>query len=92
MIDDDTMIRRNTALPHGEVDGELVALDMARGECFGLDRIGTEIWKMVDTPMTLATLVNTLVDQYEVSSDQCRADVLPFLSQMEKAGLVTVER
>lgn len=91
-FDPATRFVRNDKLPSGEVDGELVALDLAKGNCFGLDRIGTEIWKMAATPLALSDMVARLTEQYEVSADQCAEDLRPFLVDMVDAGLLRVEQ
>lgn len=86
----DTNFVRNDALPSGEVDGELVALDMDKGDCFGLDRVGTEIWHLAAEPVSLKAIIANMVERYEVDEAQCMADLQPFLSDMVEAGLLRV--
>lgn len=46
-------IVRNDRIPTGEIDGELVALDLEQGDCFGMDRVGTLIWGMTAEPIAI---------------------------------------
>ena len=36
-----------------EIDGEVVALDVNTGICYGLDPIGSNIWRLLETPRTV---------------------------------------
>lgn len=85
----DTIVR-NDRIPTGEIDGELVALDLERGDCFGMDRVGTLIWAMTAEPVGVAAIIDRLVMEHEVERDTCRNDVLPFIGELAEAGLVRV--
>jgi len=84
------MIVRNDQIPTGEIDGELVALDLERGDCFGMDRVGTLIWAMAAKPVHIAEIVDRLTADHEVDRATCRDDVLPFIGELAEAGLVRV--
>lgn len=90
MITEASLIVRNDAIPTGEIDGEMVALDLARGDCFGLDRIGTLIWALAAEPVRVAAIVDRLAADHDVDRATCRDDVLPFLNELRGAGLVRV--
>lgn len=89
-IDETSFVVRNAQIPTGVIDGELVALDLDRGDCFGMDRIGTVIWTMTAEPVRVAIIVDRLVEEYEVSRDICLGETLPFLGELADAGLVRV--
>lgn len=86
----DTTFVRNKTLPSGEVDGELVALDLDKGDCFGLDKIGTEIWHLAADPIALQAIIETLVERYAVDEASCERDLQPFLADMVAAGLLRI--
>ena len=83
-----TRIVRNEELPTGEVDGELVALDLERGDCFGLDRVGAAIWGIAAEPRSVGEIADALVETHDVERGQCVADLLPFIDDMIEAGLL----
>ena len=87
-IDETTRVVRNEAIPTGEVDGELVALDLDKGSCFGMDRVGSAIWELTATPVTVAEIADKLTAQHDVSREQCLADVAPFISDLLAEGLL----
>ena len=87
-INDDTRLVQLSRLPAGEIDGELMALDSQRGEILGLDPVGTAIWSLLAQPMTVAELLDRLVERFDVDLDTARRDVLPFLADLVEAGLI----
>ena len=89
-ITEASLIVRNEAIPTGEIDGEMVALDLDRGTCFGLDPIGTLIWALAASPVRVGALIDRLAADHEVDRATCRDDVLPFLADLIDAGLVRV--
>ncbi len=74
-----------------ELAGETVILDTSSDRYFALTPIGTEIWNRLQTPCTLAALCEWLQQEYEVSPEQCRADVSALLDRLAEHGLVTID-
>lgn len=87
-IDQQMRFVRNESIPTGEVDGEMVALDLDKGSCFGMDGVGSEIWAMAATPVTVAQIADALTARHDVSRDQCIADVTPFIADLLAEGLL----
>lgn len=85
---DHDRFRRNPDISFGEVDGELVALSLEHGECFGLDRIGTLIWHRAAEPVRFDALVEAMTARFEVDDPTCRADLQEFLEEMVGAGML----
>lgn len=83
-----TKVVRNESLPTGEIDGELVALDLEKGDCFGLDRVGAFIWQLAETPRTIGEIADELVDTHDVDRSQCLSDILHFVDDLIHAGLL----
>jgi hypothetical protein len=87
-VEDNMRVVRNENIPTGEVDGEMVALDLDKGSCFGMDGIGSEIWALAATPVTLAEIADALTARHEVSREQCISDVAPFIDDLLAEGLL----
>lgn len=79
---------RNENIPTGEIDGELVALDVDQGDCFGMDRVGAAIWKLADCPRTVGEIADTLVETHDVERSRCLAEIMPFVGELVEAGLL----
>ena len=87
-INETTRVVRNKNLPTGEVDGELVALDLDRGHCFGMDEIGSAIWSLSEEPVTVGAIVDSLTERFEVERERCLSDVEPFVGDLIEEGLL----
>lgn len=72
------------------VDGEIVMLDPATSQYFGLDGVGARIWELCAQPQSLASLVAVLTEDYDVDGSTCMAEVQAFVADLQSAGLVTV--
>lgn len=84
---DPVRYRRNPAIPSGEIHGEVMALDIRQGHCFGMAGVGAAIWRLLDQPRSIDDLVAALVADYEVEPDRCAADVGAFVDELVAAGL-----
>ena len=85
----DQVARSPTTLS-AEIDGEVVALDVPRGVCYGLDSVGAKIWAMIESPMAIAAVCDALGTLYEVDAETCRTDVLDLLAALSAEGLVEI--
>lgn len=71
-----------------ELDGEAVLLHLETGIYFGLDRIGTQIWRGLARQDPMDTVVAGLVDEYEVDAPTAQADVLRLIDRLKEKGLL----
>ena len=72
------------------MENELVVVSMASNEYVALDEIGRVIWELLETPVCVDTLCAQLAEKYAISPEQIRADVLPFLQELQKVSLIEV--
>jgi hypothetical protein len=90
MLTEDTPLRRSETAVSAEVGGELVALDVTRGVCYGLNSVGTRVWQLLETPRSTSEIVETLIAEYEVSPEVCTEQTSSLLSDLLGAHLVAV--
>jgi hypothetical protein len=82
VISDATLISRSPSVLVAEVDGEIVMMSIEQGRYFGLDDIGTDIWKRIETPCSFAELIDRLVADYDSDRATITADVRALLERM----------
>jgi hypothetical protein len=87
-VTDTTTISRNGTLLEAEVDGEIVALNVESGTCYGFNSTATRVWSMIEQPRTIGEICATLVAQFDVEPDDCRRDVVDLLRELQADGLV----
>ena len=73
-----------------EVAGETVILDVASGQYFALDEVGSAIWRHLKDPCTVAELCARLMQEYDVAAERCEAEVSALIEQLEQHGLVRI--
>jgi len=72
-----------------QIEDELVALNLETSFYYGVDGIGTQIWRyLVDEKMTLAEASAKLLEEYEVDAETCQRDVRAFVEQLLDAKLL----
>jgi hypothetical protein len=74
-----------------ELDGEAVVLNLDTGVYFGLDAVGTRIWRLIEERKPLRLVLETLIDEYEASPDRLQSDLLAFVERLNGKGLLSVE-
>ena len=91
-MDPQTRIERLDVLVEAEVGGELMALDIERGSCFGFNATATRIWQLIEKPCSLAELCDRLVAEHEVDYATCEAQTSAILVQLVDEGLIVLTR
>jgi hypothetical protein len=90
IVADGAVIVRSEGLLTAEVDGELMAMSVDRGICYGLNAVGTRIWALLAEPRTIDELCASLVSEYEVDAAQCRDEVVRLVKDLRAEGLATI--
>lgn len=67
---------------------EVVLLEFGRGEYFGLDAIGAEIWRRFEAGDDLGTAADYLVRRYEVGREEALRDILELVAQLRNHALI----
>ncbi|MBX3190014.1 MAG: PqqD family protein [Labilithrix sp.] len=87
-IDEGTRVRATRHVFAREFDGELVLLDLARGDYYGLDAIGARLWSGLIAGRTVADITRELAPDYDVEPETLRADLLDLARDLAEKGLV----
>lgn len=80
---------KNPATATAEIDGQLVALDIQAGVCFGLNAVATAIWKLLDEEHDVPRLADRLQDLYEVDRATCEQETRMLLDELADVGLIS---
>lgn len=84
-VADDTLIEE-------VVGDEVVMLRIQDGLCFGLNRIGSVVWRHLEHETSIGNLCDALLREYEVDRKTCESQVLALIGEVESEGLVMVRR
>ncbi len=65
-------------------------LSLRDGTYYGLEEVGAEIWRLIQTPITIDCIVASLVEMYDIDAERCRADVIALVAALVERRLVEV--
>lgn len=74
-----------------EVGDELVLLDLKSGTYFGLDPIGSHIWRLIGEGRRLGEICETLLGEYDVSSADLERDAARLTDELVTRRLLVLE-
>jgi hypothetical protein len=70
---------------------EVVILNLGDGEYYGLNRVGSRIWAMIQEPVGVAEVRDRLLQEYdELDPERCTREILHLLEQMAESALIEV--
>lgn len=84
----DITIQRRTDLLFNKIDGEVIMLSIENGEYYGMDKVGSRIWDLIEKKIKLEDLILILMDDFEVTKEQCYFDTLTFLNELKAKKLI----
>src|SRR3974390_2078230 len=74
-----------------ELSDEAVILHLNDGVYYGLDPVGTSIWKLLQTPRTIQEIRDAIMEEYDVDAEHCETDLRALLKELVEKKLVVAE-
>jgi hypothetical protein len=71
-----------------EFEGELVLLDLAGGEYYGLDALGARLWNGMLEGKSALEIAEMVKNEYDVDFERLVADLTSLAAELEKKGLL----
>ncbi len=90
-MDEDKVVHRTGEMIETEVDGELVALHIDNGTCYGFNSTATRIWAMIEQPRRVSELRDELMREFDVDEATCQAQLNELLDELAADGLVELK-
>jgi hypothetical protein len=87
-VTDATIISRSPNVLTAEVDGEILMMSIERGGYFGLNNVGSDIWRRLDPPCSFAELLDKLAAEYQATKATIAEDVRAWLARMAAEDIV----
>lgn len=87
---EDLKVERSGEMIETEVDGELVALHIDNGTCYGFNSTATRIWSKIERPRLLSELTDELTSEFDVDPATCEAQLRELLDELAADGLVKI--
>lgn len=88
-VDFVTCFSINSSIECTFIDDEAVLMGEGDDTLFGLNAVGTEIFKQLQAqPLSLESIVKYLLQLYDVDESQCVADTTIFIESLFARGLI----
>jgi hypothetical protein len=84
------VVRESTGNIVTDMDGEKLMMNVQRGKYYNLGEIGGTIWDLIQTPVTVKSLVQDLLENFSVEEEVCQGQVIEFLKTLNKEGLIRI--
>jgi hypothetical protein len=73
-----------------DMDGEKVMLSIKNGKYYNLGEVGGFIWECIQQPKSIANIIEEVIATYNVTSEQCEVDIIPFIEMLKEENLIEV--
>ncbi len=74
-----------------EIEGETVILNMKTGKYCGLNEVGTVVWEELEKQKKFDDLKSRILQEFNVSEEDCTAHLITFLNDMAANSLIEVK-
>jgi hypothetical protein len=72
------------------VSDETVILDLASGNYYGLDPVGSRFWQLLSEGQSPSAARDVLLAEYEVQREQLDQDLARLIQELQAKGLVSL--
>lgn len=84
------IISRNQDFYSSEIDDEAIMMNINDNSYYTVDEIGNKIWQLLENETSCEKICNRLIQQYDVSEEQCQKDTLTFLNQLLEHNAIKI--
>ncbi len=86
-----TSIRARTSVLWQALGEESVLLDADSGTYYGLNAVGTRVWKLIQEPRSLVEVRDVLVLEFDVDPELCERDLHNLADELVRRGLAEMQ-
>lgn len=90
MIPESSYIVASKDLLASRLGDEVVILSLSGGKYYGLNPLAAFVWNLLADPVKFSDLRQAVLDEYDVSDEQCTADLGKLLLDLKEEGLVMI--
>jgi hypothetical protein len=86
-----SIVNRKRDIVTADMFGEVVMLNVEKGQYYNISVTGSAVWGIIDDPIPVDSVIEKVLEKYDVTKKQCEEEVLAFLNVMYEEGLVDVK-
>ena len=75
-----------------KLEDQLVMMDIEKGKYFSMNPVASKVWELLEEPSSVNELCDKLLNEFEVSKEQCFNEVLELLGKMKELDLLEIQK
>lgn len=84
------LFKRSTETMFCDVGSDIIALNVDRGRCYGMENVTAAVWNLLAEPSDLEQICDRLIQIYDVEPEVCRSGIEQLMADMQSEGLVEI--
>ena len=88
MPSSDHKLRRRSGVETRPLPQGALLVDMSTGRCYRLNRVGAEIWSMLDVPSALPEICEGIATRYQRPPDLIQPEIRELVEHLMKEQLI----
>ncbi len=84
------IIRNSDKFLSSTLGNEIVMMNTVNGTYIGLNEVSSNIWNYLENERTAGEIIDLLLNDYDVSRENCEPQTIECLTKMEKQGIIVV--
>lgn len=88
-IELDSIICKKEDIDDSDLDGEKVMMNLDKGQYFIINNVGSRIWEIINEPISVSDIIYILVDEYDITSNECEGSLKKFIKELWEAELIS---
>lgn len=91
MLSINSIVEHRKDIDTTDLNGDIVMMDLEEGRYFSLNGVGSRIWELIEQPVEINKVIESLLKEYDVSRNECEKNVMEFLNKLYSAKIISVE-
>ena len=87
-MDKSSLIHMKRQLNVTDLSGEKVMIDFESGKYFLIKGVGNVFWEMIQNDITVSDIISKLLEEYDVSEEECESSVMDFLGKLSEFQII----
>ena len=74
-----------------DVTENVIILNINDGVYYELKDVGTRVWNLTQQPCSVHSILDKLLEEYEVDAERCKTDLLALAEHLARLGLIQIK-
>lgn len=77
---------------HEVIDGEAILINCENGSYYSIDKVGADIWSLIESGVAVSHIINVIAQQYEGSQEDIENGVYQLIKQLQQETLIVPDQ